>query len=231
MNKRLEQLPLSLSHPTDFYKDDLVVTESNKAAYELIEHWPDWPMPIAVLVGPGGSGKTHFSTVWLNIADGIRIPASKLNEAITAIRNRKPVLIEDINNAAFDEVAFFHLINSVKQTRLADERVTLLITADTVPSGWDVKLEDLKSRLKSVTLAVLEQPDDQLLNSVAYKLFADRQISVDPAVIDYLISRCERSLFALGKAIEAIDRLALQRKSKVTKAIVAEIINSESKAS
>lgn len=232
MNKRLEQLPLSLSHPTDFYSDDLVVTKSNKSAYELIERWPDWPMPVAVLVGPDGSGKTHFASVWADISKAQEIEPDQLDRAITFIEKGIPVLVEDMDGVDLNEVVFFHLINSVKERRVINPKTTLLITARKGPSNWNVKLDDLASRLRSVTLATLEQPDDELLNAVAFKLFSDRQITVDPSVVEFLVSRSERSLFALGKTIDQIDRLALQRKSKITKALVSEAlaVRSESNA-
>ena len=224
MNKRLEQLPLSLSHPTDFYSDDLVVTKSNKSAYELIERWPDWPMPVAVLVGPDGSGKTHFASVWADISKAQEIEPGQLDQAITFIEKGIPVLVEDMDGVNLNEVVFFHLINSVKERRVINPKTTLLITARKGPSNWNVKLDDLASRLRSVTLATLEQPDDELLNAVAFKLFSDRQITVDPSVVEFLVSRSERSLFALGKTVDQIDRLALQRKSKITKALVSEAL-------
>lgn len=224
MNKRLEQLPLSLSHPTDFYSDDLVVTKSNKSAYELIERWPDWPMPVAVLVGPDGSGKTHFASVWADISKAQKIEPGQLDQAITFIEKGIPVLVEDMDGVNLNEVVFFHLINSVKERRVINPKTTLLITARKGPSNWNIKLDDLASRLRSVTLATLEQPDDELLNAVAFKLFSDRQITVDPSVVEFLVSRSERSLFALGKTVDQIDRLALQRKSKITKALVSEAL-------
>ncbi len=224
MNKRLEQLPLSLSHPTDFYSDDLVVTKSNKSAYELIERWPNWPMPVAVLVGPDGSGKTHFATVWADISKAQKIEPDQLDQAITFIEKGIPVLVEDMDGVDLNEVVFFHLINSVKESHVINPKTTLLITARKGPSNWNVKLDDLASRLRSVTLATLEQPDDELLNAVAFKLFSDRQITVDPSVVEFLVSRSERSLFALGKTVDQIDRLALQRKSKITKALVSEAL-------
>lgn len=224
MNKRLEQLPLSLSHPTDFYSDDLVVTKSNKSAYELIERWPNWPMPVAVLVGPDGSGKTHFATVWADISKAQEIEPDQLDQAITFIEKGIPVLVEDMDGFDLNEVVFFHLINSVKESHVINPKTTLLITARKGPSNWNVKLDDLASRLRSVTLATLEQPDDELLNAVAFKLFSDRQITVDPSVVEFLVSRSERSLFALGKTVDQIDRLALQRKSKITKALVSEAL-------
>lgn len=225
MNKRLEQLPLSLSHPTDFYSDDLVVTESNKSAYELIERWPDWPMPVAVLVGPDGSGKTHFASVWADISKAQKVGPDQLDQAIIFIEKGIPVLVEDMDSVDVNEVVVFHLINSVKESHVINPTTTLLITARKGPSNWNVKLDDLASRLRSVTLATLEQPDDELLNAVAFKLFSDRQITVDPSVVAFLVSRSERSLFALGKTVDQIDRLALQRKSKITKALVSEALS------
>ena len=112
----------------------------------------------------------------------------------------------------------------MKQANLVDTNTTLLLTSTVAPLNWDISLKDLISRLKSVTLATIEQPNDELLTSVAFKLFADRQIKVDTSVISYLISRTERSLQSLGKFVDAIDRLALQRKSKVTRSLVSDVL-------
>ncbi|MHC5307344.1 P-loop NTPase family protein [Bartonella sp. LJL80] len=224
MNASLEQLPLALSHSTNFYPDDLVVTKSNIAAFELIERWPSWSLPVAVLTGPNGAGKTHFARVWVNLSNAFIGNLTDIDTAITKVGEGYSVLLEDVDANPMQDVALFHLINAVKQANTVDPRVTLLLTAQTNPSQWNVELEDLSSRLKSVTLARLEQPDDELLTSVAFKLFADRQIAVDAQTIGFLISRGERSLLALEHLIESIDRLALQRKSKITKTIISEVL-------
>lgn len=224
MNASLEQLPLALSHSTNFYPDDLVVTKSNIAAFELIERWPSWPLPVAVLTGPNGAGKTHFARVWVNLSNAFIGNLTDIDTAIAKVGEGYSVLLEDVDANPMQDVALFHLINAVKQANTVDPRVTLLMTAQTNPSQWNVELEDLSSRLKSVTLARLEQPDDELLTSVAFKLFADRQIAVDAQTIGFLISRGERSLLALEHLIESIDRLALQRKSKITKTIISEVL-------
>ena len=140
MNGSVEQLPLAFSHPTKFYADDLVVTKSNMAAYELIEHWPNWPMPVAVLVGPRGAGKTHFASVWADVANAKLISAQEPEEAIKQISLGKSVVIEDVDSQKIDEVAFFHLFNSVKQANLADSNTTLLLTTTITPLNWDISL-------------------------------------------------------------------------------------------
>ncbi|AQX27963.1 MULTISPECIES: DnaA regulatory inactivator HdaA [unclassified Bartonella] len=225
MNKREMQLPLDFSYKSIFQFDDLVVTDSNRMAFQLINHWPNWVPPIAILIGDKGSGKTHFSSVWAQKANALNIFHDEINKAIIESSSGKPFLIENIDVGEINEIGLFHLINSVKQANLYVKHATLLITARTLPSAWNLKLNDLKSRLNSVMLVALEQPDDELLTAIAFKLFSDRQIIVHSNIIHYLISHCERSLFSLKCIIDAIDRLALQRKSKVTRAIITEVIN------
>lgn len=54
------QLPLELPHEAALSRDDYLVGGSNRAAFELLERWPDWPSPVVVLAGPVGAGKTHL---------------------------------------------------------------------------------------------------------------------------------------------------------------------------
>ena len=73
----------------------------------------------------------------------------------------------------------------------------VLITARTWPESWGVALPDLASRLSAEQRRWrLNEPDDALLRVVLVKLFADRQLMVDPTVIDYIVLRMERSLAA-----------------------------------
>ncbi|WP_332065519.1 DnaA regulatory inactivator HdaA [Bartonella sp. CB189] len=227
MNGREIQLPLNFSCASVLQFDDLVVTESNRMAFQLINRWPNWVLPIAVLVGQEGCGKTHFSSVWAQKANALSIHRDKIDKIISMASLNRSLLIEDIDAGEINEIGLFHLFNSVKQTNINMRQVTLLITARTAPSMWDLKLDDLKSRLNSVMLVAIDQPDETLLTAVAFKFFSDRQIIVHPDIVHYLINRCERSLFALRRIIDSIDRLALQRKSKITRAVISEALNME----
>ncbi|WP_438718411.1 DnaA regulatory inactivator HdaA [Bartonella rochalimae] len=225
MNKYETQLPLDFSHKSVFQFDDLVMTDSNRMAFQLINHWPNWVPPIAVLIGDKGSGKTHFSSVWAQKANALNVCHDEIDQVIAMASSGKSFLIEDVDSGEISETGLFHLINSIKQANLGINQATLLMTARTLPSTWNLQLDDLKSRLNSVMLVVLKQPDDALLTAIAFKLFSDRQITVHPSVIHYLINHCERSLFSLKRVIDSVDRLALQRKSKITRSIISEVIN------
>ncbi|MET3589989.1 chromosomal replication initiation ATPase DnaA [Bartonella silvatica] len=225
MNRRETQLPLNFAHNSAFRFDDLVVTESNRMAFQLIDRWPHWALPIAVLVGKKGSGKTHFSSVWAQKAEALTIHHNEIDQAVAVAASGRSLLIENIDVEKISERGLFHLINNVKQANLDVRQATLLITAHTVPSAWNLKLSDLKSRLNSVMLVTIHQPDDALLTAVAFKLFSDKQIMVHPDIVYYLVRRCERSLFSLKRVIDSIDRLTLQRKSKITRAVINEVLN------
>ncbi|WP_375611555.1 DnaA regulatory inactivator HdaA [Bartonella sp. AA9NXGY] len=225
MNGRETQLSLNFPYDPIFQFEDLVVTESNRMAFQLIDHWPNWSLPIAVLVGKEGSGKTHFSNIWLQKADAFRIQYNELGQAVTMASLGRSFLIEDIDTGEINETELFHLINSIKQTNLDARQATLLMTARTLPSAWNLTLNDLKSRLNSVMFVEINQPDDALLTAVAFKLFSDRQLIVHPDTVYYLVSRCERSLFSLKRVIDSVDQLALQRKRKITRAVIAEVLN------
>ena len=52
-------------------------------------------------------------------------------------------------------------------------------------------------------------PDEALLKTVLLKHFADRQLDVDPKVLEFLALHIDRSLAAAAAAVEAVDRAAL----------------------
>jgi chromosomal replication initiation ATPase DnaA len=51
------------------------------------------------------------------------------------------------------------------------------------------------------------------------KLFSDRQLQVDLAVIDYIVRRIERSFGAAKAFVEMLDRHALADKRKITRGL------------
>ena len=127
-------------------------------------------------------------------------------------------MVEDAADGV-NERALFHLINLVRE-----EEAYLLITARTPPGRWAVALPDLASRLRAIPAVMLTAPDDALLRAVLVKLFADRQLAVDEALIAYLVTRIERSFAAARAAVERLDREALRRKRPVTRALAAEVL-------
>ncbi|MEM1200531.1 MAG: hypothetical protein AAGI06_14610, partial [Pseudomonadota bacterium] len=67
-------------------------------------------------------------------------------------------------------------------------------------------------------------PCDELLRGLLVKLFSDKQIKVDEAVIAYLVRNMERSGDAAIKLVEQLDRISLETKSSVTRPFVAKVL-------
>ena len=215
------QMLLDLGLPPSLSRDDLIVSSSNRAAVELVDRWPDWAAPHAIIAGPPGSGKTHLATIWRLRSDAHALadPSRPGADDIEAARSGRSVLCDGLAHEAIDEAAFFHLLNVVRQSG-----GTLLVTALSAPAHWPLSTADLRSRFRAAMLAELLPPDDALLSAVAVKLFADRQVVVDRAVIDYLLARVERSVSAMNAMVARLDRAALERKSGVTRALVAQLL-------
>src|SRR5437667_405774 len=108
--------------------------------------------------------------------------------------------------------------------RPATGRDDFLITAQQAPIAWNIALPDLLSRLKAAPAIQLGAPDDVLLRGVLVKLFADRQIGIDEAIVSYLLSRMPRELAAARTLVAEIDRRAFEERAEVTRNFVAKIV-------
>jgi chromosomal replication initiation ATPase DnaA len=210
---------LALPHAPSYGREDFVTGPSNETALRLIESWPDWPSPIVLLVGPSGSGKTHLAHVWATLAGAEIIPSSDLVTWRLRIAAGASIVIEDVPSEGIPETTLFHLINSIRETR-----GSLLLTSQSPADEFSVALPDLRSRLRLATPAALGAPDDDLLRKVLVKLFADRQLMVERSVIEYLVSRMERSLSAAVLLVESLDREALAAGRRITRLMAAAVL-------
>ncbi len=213
-----QQLLLDLPHRASLARDDFLVTDANAAAVALIDQWPDWPTHGAILVGPEGSGKSHLAQVWQKKSNAEIVET----EALATDRlqhGNHAMCVENLMAGKFDETALFHALNLARQNQ-----GSILITAREWPQYNAIKLPDLVSRLRALPAVNILPPDDQLLRGVLVKLFADRQINVDEALISYLILRMPRSLAAARQLVDVIDTQALVEKAEVTRPFVAHVL-------
>lgn len=217
--ERPRQLPLDLAHGEARSRDDLVVTPANERALGLIDRWPEWISPVALLVGPQGSGKSHMAEIWLGESGAFKVEPGAINADVVERARSRAVLVDDADRPDLDQRGLFHLINAVKQSHSH-----LLLTARQFPSSWGVDIPDLLSRLRAAQTVDMAEPDDLLLTGVLMKQFADRQIVVDPHVIQYITRRMERSLSTARHVVERLDHAALERKSKITRPLASEVL-------
>lgn len=220
MTERPRQLALDLAHRPALGAEDFLVSRSNGAAVDLVDRWPDWPAPAALVVGPPRSGKSHLANVWrLKSGAGSVAAREAGNPAIARLAGDKALVLEDLDRGPLDERALFHLLNTARE-----HRASLLVTSALPADVLDVALPDLRSRLRALPVARIEPPDDELIGAVLVKLFADRQLAVEPHVLAYVARHADRSMEALVGLVAEIDREALASRRRVTRALVAVVL-------
>jgi chromosomal replication initiation ATPase DnaA len=133
-----------------------------------------------------------------------------------------PVAVEDADRAGYDEKSLFHLLNLAREKRLF-----VLLTSRSSANRWEVGLPDLASRLSAVPVTEIGVPDEALLRTVMLKHFADRQLDIDPKVLEFMAVRIDRSLEAAAAAVEAVDRVALRSGRKISRQLVTETLEGE----
>lgn len=222
MTDKPTQLAFDLACRAAMEREDYLVSPANRAAVEAIDSWPDWAQRTLAIVGPAGSGKTHLLEVWRARAGGHKVPARMIGEDTIGLASASGALaVEDIDLGIADERVLFHLFNLARETSLS-----LIVTSRAAPGELEIKLPDLRSRLRAMPLVSIAQPDEPLLMAMLVKLFADRQLKVGPDVIEYIAHHVGQSAEALSRVVAIIDRLALQGRRKVTRTLANEALAS-----
>lgn len=203
--------------------DDFLVAPNNTDAVAWLDRWPDWPSTVLVIHGPPGCGKTHLCQVFAAAAgarsiardDLAHVPADALlGDAPAAIVDGADTIL-----AADTGQALFHLYNQASEAQKK-----LLLTGRAPASRWPVGLPDLRSRLSTAISVEIGPPDDPLIAAVVVKLFADRQLRIDDGVVNYLLSRMERSFDAARRLVAAIDDAALAAHRNITVPLVRQVL-------
>jgi chromosomal replication initiation ATPase DnaA len=210
------QIPLPLQTPARLGRADFIVGPGNSAAVTFIDKWPDWPAPAAALFGPSGSGKSHLAGAWAERAKAVVIAAADLTPA--ALAEPAPLVIEDVERRGDTaEPVLFALL---------ERGHSLLLTAAEPPAAWATSIPDLRSRFDALLAFGLWAPDDALLEALAKKLFADRQLTVPDAVVTQMIRALERSPAAVRDFVARADDAALAQKRAITPGLIRELLAS-----
>jgi chromosomal replication initiation ATPase DnaA len=215
-----QQLIFELPHRSALGAEDFLVSGCNGAAVSMIDRWPAWPSPVAAVVGSAGSGKSHLVNVWRTKSGAERLEAPSVDEnAIPRLQRARALSVEHLERGIGDERVLFHLLNLARE-----HKFSMLLTGRIAPGELDIRLPDLRSRLRALPLVRISAPDDALLKALLVKLFADRQLRVEPHILAHLALHMERSTEVAVRVVEEVDRLALTRHRKITRALAVEAL-------
>ncbi len=211
-------MPLELGHKPSHAEDDFLIGAGNELAHARILAWPHWPDGVTVLVGPPASGKSHLVRIFADRSRAVTASPETIG-ALAADNGTLPVVVEDVDRAGYDEQALFHLLNQAMRGQRS-----LLVTAREDIAQWTLTTDDVRSRMRRAAAFRLEISDDIELSQMMVKLFADRQIKVDPRIVTYVVARMERSHEEAAMLVDDMDRLALAKGTAITRAIASEVL-------
>lgn len=196
-----EQTRLFSVLPEDRSAAALLISDSNREAWERLGHWRAWPAGALALSGPKGAGKTHMALAWAELhRAGHCWPGDRALDVFERFGGR--VVIDDADRYP-DEP---HLALVLDAARARPGSAVLLVARER-PQAWPVKLRDLRSRLTALPVAALGEPDDDLLARLLERFCRARFIKLTEKAGTYLVAHMERSFAGAHEVAEAIDRV------------------------
>jgi chromosomal replication initiation ATPase DnaA len=145
-----EQIALPLDWPQSQGESRLIVTDSNRAAFEHFRKWSLWPVKATLLTGPRRSGRSLLARTFAERVGGR--------------------VIDRADHAEEEEL--FHAWNAAQETGRP-----VIMVVDRVPPEWEIALPDLKTRIAVTPVARIAEPDDPLFQALVELHFADRYCS------------------------------------------------------
>ena len=215
----LNQLLLDFDYKTNFNEHDFYLSKSNADAFNFINRWPDWEKKILNISGEKFSGKSHLANIFKSKSKAILINGNNIDNSI--FRNLKLyecIIIDDFDKCKEEEL-LYSLFNLVDQ-----DNKYLMINSLKPINQIKYNLPDLTSRSKNCIYAEIENPDDELLFAIILKNFSDRQIKIEKKIINFIISRVDRSYRKIDEFIYKVDELSLKKKKPVNLTTIKEII-------
>ena len=221
--KNSKQLYFEMPNKKALGIEDYIVTDSNNFAFDLIVKMVKGEINFGLISGPPYSGKTHLSKILIKNARNYKTLYfdRDYQNLLNRFEDSDFFILENIDNVKHDkfEEKLFHIINLAKENNKK-----LLMTSRKPISEIDLNLEDLKSRLNSILEAKIKEPDDQLMELLLIKIFNDKQLKINPNIIDFLVSRLERSYESINFFIEKIDKFSLEKGKKITIPLINDLL-------
>ena len=215
----LNQLLLDFDYKTNFNEHDFYLSKSNYNAFNLINRWPDWDKKILNISGEKFSGKSHLANIFKLKSKAFLVKGNEIDNSIfKSIKLHESIIIDDFEECNEEEI-LYSIFNLIDQ-----DSKYLLINSLKPINEIKYRLPDLTSRSKNCLYAVIENPDDELLFAIILKNFSDRQIKIEKKIINFIISRIDRSYRKIDEFIYKIDELSLKKKKPINLKTIKEIL-------
>ena len=129
------------------------------------------------------------------------------------------IIIDNFENN-IDEKLFYSILNQSKQL---DKHI--LINSFEPINKMNFQLKDLQSRVNSFLFIGIELPNDDLLKVIISKTLSDKQISINPKILDYILNNVERSYEKMFKFLKELDELSLSTGKSININLIKKVLN------
>ncbi len=168
--------------------------------------------------GSRGSGKSHLLfSACKSISPSIYIPVLDLElqpDCLTGIEESRLVCIDDVQSIAHQldwERQLLTLIDNAQA-----HNCLLLLTGNCPPGDLNFKLKDLMNRLNGRQVLKLSPATDQSKVKILINRAAERGLSIETPVIEYILHRQSRDMYALIRFFDRIASASLEYRRKIT---------------
>ncbi len=225
------QLALPVSLPLDQTFDSFYTSTNADAVSHLQDvasHSTHLGIPLTLLCGKGGVGKSHLLFSLCHIADETHQQSVYLN--FEELNSVDPIMLSGLEHCSIIcldnihcivghtqwETALFDLINRINEAVYNKQTSHLVISMNALPNHLGFVLPDLLSRLNWGTTFYLEQPDDKGREAIIKRRAKAQGMNISDAACKFLLVHTDRHLNKLMALLEKLDQLSLQSQTKIT---------------
>ena len=217
----MEQLIFKFPFSKKYFEQDFFVSSNNFSAFKLIEEWPTWPGKWLNIFGESGSGKTHLAKILEKKINNTKLIDAKDidNEVVQEMVNFDCLIIDSFKND-IDEKLLYSILNQSKRF----ENYVLIISTFSIKET-KFELNDLQSRMNSFLYFGIELPTDDLLKVIISKTLSEKQININPKILDFILNNVERSYDKMFKFLKDLDELSLSTGKSININLIKKALN------
>jgi chromosomal replication initiator protein len=205
--------------------DSFVVCDGNAGALAFSRRIadPDDPENLLYIYGPSGSGKSHLLKAIGQVRatiTGLPAPCLSCREPFTAdslfslFASTETLIVDDLHLLPDDaglRNALWQIFNDFNSSGRK-----VVMAGLSAPRDLPFLDDHLISRLLWGLVARVDVSDDNSRQMILRKIAADRQVRIPNDVIDYILMTTSREVGDLINAFEALYRLSMSTKRRIT---------------
>jgi len=172
---RADQIALPLDWPQSQGESRLIVSDSNRDAFEHFRKWSLWPVKATLLTGPRRSGRSLLARNFVERVGG-RV----------------------VDNAdRSDEEELFHAWNAAQESGRP-----LVMVVDRVLPDWEIALPDLRTRIAVTPVARIDEPEVALQEGQARQRLLDARLGDERGPLRQTIEVTHLSPHPIGRGLD-----------------------------